>query len=84
MLCFINLFRFIQRCPKEFIENAIFIPIINLAVNTLNLDHREAHSSITKFLSDFVCVSNNAAVRVSFELKSVQPDLDLFQLVYSS
>lgn len=38
----------------------MFIPVINLAVNTLNLDHREAHCSVTKFLSEFVTLSNNA------------------------
>lgn len=58
--------RFLQRCPKEFVESTIFIPIMNLAVNVLNIDHRDAHASVTKFLSEFVLLTRNSSVKVGF------------------
>lgn len=69
--------RFTQRCPKEFLESPILVPIIDLAVNTLILDHREAHLSVTKFLSEFVALSNNGVV------KGLQPQnqVTLFEII---
>lgn len=54
--------RFIQRCPYEFIESAIFSPIMTLAVTSLNLDHRDANLSVTKFLSEFVAYSHKPQI----------------------
>jgi transportin-3 len=58
--------RFMQRCPFEFINNSIFSPIMTLAVTTLNMDHRDANLSITKFLSEFVALSHKPNIEVSF------------------
>lgn len=54
--------RFIQRCTFEFIESAIFSPIMTLAVTSLNLDHRDANLSVTKFLSEFVAFSHKPQI----------------------
>ncbi|CAF0896059.1 unnamed protein product [Brachionus calyciflorus] len=55
--------RFMQRCPLEFIESSIFSPVITLAVTSLNLDHRDANSSITKFLSEFISLSHKPQIK---------------------
>jgi len=57
--------RFLQRCPLEFIESPIFTPIMTLAVTSLNIDHRDANLSITKFLSEFVAYSHKPQIKVS-------------------
>ncbi len=54
--------RFMQRCPYEFIDSPIFSPTIELAVTTLNLDHRDANLSITKFLSEFISISHKPQI----------------------
>jgi transportin-3 len=54
--------RFIQRCPYEFINSAIFSPIMTLAVTSLSLDHRDANLSVTKFLSEFVGYSHKPQI----------------------
>lgn len=61
--------RFLQRCPLEFIESPIFSPIMTLAVTSLNIDHRDANLSITKFLSEFVAYSHKPQIKVSVFLK---------------
>lgn len=55
--------RFMQRCPLEFIESPIFSPIMTLAVTTLNLDHRDANLSVTKFLSEFISISHKPQIK---------------------
>lgn len=55
--------RFIQRCPLEFIKSAIFSPIMTLAVTSLNLDHRDANLSVTKFLSEFIAYSHKPQIK---------------------
>jgi len=57
--------RFLQRCPLEFIESPIFTPIMTLAVTSLNIDHRDANLSITKFLSEFIAYSHKPQIKVS-------------------
>lgn len=54
--------RFMQRCPREFIDSPIFSPIMTLAVTSLNLDHRDANLSVTKFLSEFVAISHKPQI----------------------
>ena len=54
--------RFMQRCPYEFIDSPIFSPIMTLAVTALNLDHRDANLSVTKFLSEFVAISHKPQI----------------------
>ncbi len=56
--------RFLQRCPFEFIESQIFTPVMTLAVTSLNLDHRDANLSVTKFLSEFVAYSHKPQIKV--------------------
>jgi transportin-3 len=56
--------RFMQRCPFEFIDSPIFSPIMTLAVTTLNLDHRDANLSVTKFLSEFISLSHKPQIKV--------------------
>ena len=58
--------RFLQRCPFESIESPIFTPIMTLAVTSLNLDHRDANLSVTKFLSEFVALSHKPQIDVIF------------------
>lgn len=55
--------RFMQRCPLEFIESSIFTPVITLAVTSLNLDHRDANLSVTKFLSEFISLSHKPQIK---------------------
>lgn len=55
--------RFLQRCPYEFIESRIFTPVMTLAVTSLNLDHRDANLSVTKFLSEFVAYSHKPQIK---------------------
>ena len=57
--------RFLQRCPYEFINSPIFSPIMLLAVTSLNLDHRDANLSVTKFLSEFIALSHKPQIKVS-------------------
>lgn len=56
--------RFLQRCSLEFIESPIFSPIMTLAVTSLNIDHRDANLSVTKFLSEFVALSHKPQINV--------------------
>jgi transportin-3 len=56
--------RFLQRCPYEFINSPIFSPIMLLAVTSLNLDHRDANLSVTKFLSEFIALSHKPQIKV--------------------
>ncbi len=55
--------RFLQRCPYEFISSPIFSPIMTLAVTSLNIDHRDANLSITKFLSEFIALSHKPQIK---------------------
>ena len=55
--------RFLQRCPFEFISSPIFSPIMTLAVTSLNIDHRDANLSITKFLSEFIAMSHKPQIK---------------------
>ncbi|RMZ93075.1 transportin-3 isoform X2, partial [Brachionus plicatilis] len=55
--------RFMQRCPLEFIKSSIFTPVITLAVTSLNLDHRDANLSVTKFLSEFISLSHKPQIK---------------------
>jgi transportin-3 len=57
--------RFLQRCPYEFIESRIFTPVMTLAVTSLNLDHRDANLSVTKFLSEFIAYSHKPQIKVN-------------------
>lgn len=63
--------RFLQRCPYEFINSGIFSPIMTLAVTCLNLDHRDANLSVTKFLSEFVSFSHKPRIQGLEERNSV-------------
>ena len=55
--------RFLQRCPYEFINSPIFTPIMVLAVTSLNIDHRDANLSVTKFLSEFIALSHKPQIK---------------------
>jgi transportin-3 len=55
--------RFMQRCPFEFINSPIFSPLMLLAVTSLNLDHRDANLSVTKFLSEFIAISHKPQIK---------------------
>jgi transportin-3 len=55
--------RFLQRCPLEFLQSPIFNPVMTLAVTCLNLEHRDAHLSVTKFLTEFISISHKTQVR---------------------
>jgi transportin-3 len=63
--------RFMQRCPFEFIDSPVFSPIMTLAVTTLNLDHRDANLSVTKFLSEFISLSHKPQIKVALIEKNV-------------
>lgn len=56
--------RFLQRCPYEFIESRIFSFVMTLAVTSLNIDHRDANLSVTKFLSEFIACSHKPQIKV--------------------
>lgn len=60
--------RFIQRCPLEFVNSEIFSPIMTLAVTTLNIDHRDANLSVTKFLSEFLAYSHKPQIQVNVRI----------------
>ncbi|XP_026733199.1 transportin-3 [Trichoplusia ni] len=50
--------RFLQRIPQEFLSSEALPTVMQCATLACSLDHREANSSVMKFLSDFCKVAN--------------------------
>ncbi|CAG7827981.1 unnamed protein product [Allacma fusca] len=46
--------RYVQRCPIQFLKSSIVSPLIQLATQAAQLDHREANIGVMKFLYDLV------------------------------
>lgn len=58
--------RFLMRCPGEFVTSALFQPVMHLATTALNIDHRDANQSVTKFLSEFFTLYHKPQIQVSY------------------
>ncbi|KAJ8730493.1 hypothetical protein PYW08_001906 [Mythimna loreyi] len=52
--------RFLQRIPLEFLSSGALATVMQCAALACSLDHREANSSVMKFLYDFVKVANTS------------------------
>lgn len=54
--------RFLQRIPLEFLSSGALSTVLQCAKLACSLDHREANSSVMKFLYDFVRLANKPRV----------------------
>jgi transportin-3 len=46
--------RFLQKRPEKFLTESMLDPILNLTIAAMQLDHREANNSVTKFLVELI------------------------------
>src|ERR1700760_2201514 len=46
--------RILQKCPEGFLNSSMLDNIINLTLASVQLDHREANSSVVKFISELI------------------------------
>lgn len=46
--------RFLQRAPKQFLQNSTLSPILQCALMACSLDHKEANTSVMKFFYDMI------------------------------
>lgn len=52
-------YRFLQRIPQEFLSSGALPTVMQCASLACCLDHRDANSSVMKFLYDFTKVANS-------------------------
>lgn len=52
--------RFLQRIPLDFLSSGAVAGVLQCAALAARLDHREANSSVMKFLYDLTRAANNA------------------------
>ncbi|KAI1287085.1 Transportin-3 [Halotydeus destructor] len=46
--------RFLQKRPEQFLRESMLNSVLDLSIAALNLDHREANNSVTKFLIEMI------------------------------
>ena len=52
--CLIYPFRFIQRSPLTFLQSNMVKSILCCAIAACSLDHKDANSSVMKFITEFI------------------------------
>lgn len=62
--------RFIQRSPVTLLRSQVVIPILQWAIASTTLDHRDANSSVMRFLRDLIHtgVANDVSINLPFLL----------------
>ena len=55
-------FRFLQRCPFVFLNSAVAGTVSQCALAAATLNHRDAFSSVMKYLRDLICLPKDSAV----------------------
>jgi len=70
------IFRYIQRCPLQFLKSGILLNILQLSLQGIHLDHRDANSSVFKFLYEMVhqVRRERVQIRIKKELNLRNPD----------
>eukprot|EP00794_Sanderia_malayensis_P013001 gene13002-14340_t len=58
--------RLLQKCPVQFLENESMEAVMQLAVAAIALNHREANSSVVKFLVDLTGCARNDPVSCKY------------------
>lgn len=52
--------RFVQKCPGVFLQSQYCRKLLEMAINAVSIEHREANQSVTKFLTEFVELARRA------------------------
>ncbi|XP_075974870.1 transportin 3 [Anticarsia gemmatalis] len=67
--------RFLQRIPLEFLSSdSALNTVLQCATLACSLDHREANSSVMKFLYDFIKIANKPRASDKLQLKKLADD----------
>jgi len=46
--------RYVQRCPVRFLKSELIVAVMQYAIQATHLEHREANTSVMKFLYELV------------------------------
>lgn len=52
----------LQKCPEAFLQNDMLDNILNLTLASIQLDHREANSSVVKFVIELIDIKYSKQV----------------------
>lgn len=53
--------RFLQKRPENFLKESMLDSILNLTIAAVQLDHREANNSVTKFLIELIGAARSSS-----------------------
>ncbi|CAB3235324.1 unnamed protein product [Arctia plantaginis] len=67
--------RFLQRIPLEFLSSGVLPTVLQCATLACSLDHRDANSSVMKFLYDFIKMGNKPRTADKQQIKALTDGL---------